>query len=48
MSMNADARLPGFSLFLCEKIGQIRRAIGPVFLGDVANIYRSYVRSVLR
>ena len=48
MSKNAHARLPGLSLYLCEQTRQVRRGRGHVFVGELANIDRSYVRSILR
>jgi uncharacterized protein YecT (DUF1311 family) len=44
MSHDADDRLPGLSLFLCEQANEVPRGLGHIFMGDLAKIYRSCVR----
>jgi hypothetical protein len=44
MPHHAEVGLPGLSLFLCEQASEVPRGIGPVFMGDLAKIYRSGAR----
>ena len=48
MATRTDEHLRDLSLFLGEQINEYGRAVGRVFLGSLATIYRSFLRYTLR